>query len=502
MLPHASQPEFAMMHCAHRMKILFASSEAHPLIKTGGLADVSGALPKALYELKQDVRLILPAYRELLARSDAPREVARLTLPGNAEPVRVLATVLPDSAVPVYLIDAPRSFDRPGNPYTGPDGRDWPDNAERFARFCRAIVEIAQDRAGLDWRADLVHCNDWQTGLVPALLSLESARPTTVFTVHNLAYQGLFTWDTFQKLDLPYAWWSMNALEFHGQFSFIKGGLVFADWLTTVSPTYAWEIRTPEYGCGLEGLLSHRSGRLYGILNGADYAVWDPATDPLLPAHFHRKALKGKSANKQALQAHFGLALTPKLPLFAHIGRLVEQKGVDLLLEILPQLMQRPLQLIMLGSGQAKLEAALRSAHRSYPNRLGVRIGYDEALAHRIEAGADAFLMPSRFEPCGLNQIYSLRYGTLPIVRRTGGLADTVVDARADALDEGTATGFVFDDARPQSLLATIDRALNLYAQRTVWTRVVKHAMGQDFSWTRSARRYLELYRTPREPMR
>lgn len=482
------------------MKILFASSEAHPLIKTGGLADVSGALPKALADLKQDVRLILPAYQELLARIAPPREVARLTLSGRPEPVRVLETVLPEAAVPVYLIEAPRCFDRPGNPYTGPDGRDWPDNADRFARFCRAIVEIAQDRAGLGWRPDAVHCNDWQTGLVPALLSLEQERPATVFTVHNLAYQGLFDWAAFQRLELPYAWWSMHLLEFHGKFSFIKGGLVFADRLTTVSPTYAREIRTPEYGCGLEGLLNHRADRLSGILNGADYAVWDPAGDPLLPAHFSRKNLKGKAANKQALQAQFGLPVAPKVPLFAHIGRLVEQKGIDLLLDILPELMQRPLQLVMLGSGQANLEAALSAAQTRYPDRLAVRIVYDEPLAHRIEAGADAFLMPSRFEPCGLNQIYSLRYGTLPIVRRTGGLADTVVDTCAATLDDGTATGFAFDDARPQSLLATIDRALNLYAQRTVWTRVIKNAMAQDFSWTRSARQYLDLYRnlTPR----
>ena len=476
------------------MNILFASSEAHPLIKTGGLADVSGALPKALRDLKQDVRLILPAYQELLARIDPPRAVARLHIAGMPEPVVVHETVLPDSSVPVYLVDAPRCFDRPGNPYTGPDGRDWPDNAQRFARFCRAVVEIAQDRAGLGWHPDVVHCNDWQSGLVPALLSLENPRPVTVFTVHNLAYQGLFDWTAFQTLDLPYAWWSLHALEFHDRFSFIKGGLVFADWLTTVSPTYAREIRTAEYGCGLEGLLTHRSDRLSGILNGADYSQWDPDSDPLLAAHFNRRSLKGKGANKQALQHEFGLPVKPRLPLFAHIGRLVAQKGIDLLLDVLPELMQRPLQLAILGSGQADLESALRAAQSQYPDRLGIRIGYDEALAHRIEAGADAFLMPSRFEPCGLNQIYSLRYGTLPVVRRTGGLADTVVDARAATLDDGSATGFVFEDARPQALLATIDRALNLYAERTAWTRVVKSAMAQDFSWARSAQQYLTLY--------
>jgi starch synthase len=478
------------------MNILFASSEAHPLIKTGGLADVSGALPKAVHDLKQDVRLILPAYQDLLPRAGTLREVASLTTAGSAAPVRVLEGRLPDTAIPVYLIDAPQYFDRPGNPYTGPDGRDWPDNAQRFARFARAIVEIAQDRAGLDWRPDVVHCNDWQTGLVPALLTLETPRPATVFTVHNLAYQGLFDRATFQTLELPSAWWSMYALEFHNQLAFIKGGLVFADVLTTVSPTYAEEIRTPAYGCGLDGLLAQRAADLKGILNGADYALWDPAADPLLEHHFSRRAIKGKAANKRELQALFGLPADPKRPLFAHVGRLVEQKGVDLVLDILPELLERPVQLVVLGSGDARLEAALRRAQAAHPDCLGVRIGYDEPLAHRIEAGADVFLMPSRFEPCGLNQIYSLRYGTLPLVRRTGGLADTVVDVSHANLDSGAATGFVFNSPTPAALLATVDRALSLYAQRTAWMRVVKTAMAQDFSWTRSAKRYLDLYQS------
>jgi starch synthase len=478
------------------MKILFASSEAHPLIKTGGLADVSGALPKALHDLKQDVRLILPAYQALLPHAGQLTEVARLTLTGSVEAVRVLEGCLPGTDVVVYLVDAPRCFDRPGNPYTGPDGNDWPDNAQRFATFCRAIVELCQDRAGLGWRPDIVHCNDWQTGLVPALLSLESPRPASVFTVHNLAYQGLFDKSHFQTLGLPYMWWSIQALEFHGRLSFIKAGLVYADALTTVSPTYAAEIRTPEFGCGLDGLLTQRAAQLTGILNGADASVWNPACDPLLDTHFSRDRLMGKDANKQALQHAFDLPAAASTPVFAHVGRLVEQKGIDMLLDILPELMQRPLQLVMLGSGHAHLEAALRAAQVQYPQQLGMRIGYDETLAHRIEAGADAFLMPSRFEPCGLNQIYSLRYGTLPIVRRTGGLADTVVDTTPATLAAGTATGFVFDSASPEALLASIDRALRLYALRTVWTRVVKNAMAQDFSWTRSAQRYLDLYQS------
>ncbi len=478
------------------MKILFASSEAHPLIKTGGLADVSGALPKALGELGQDVRLVLPAYPDLLARAGEVREIARVSVAASAEPVQILQTTLPGTGLPVYLIAARHTFDRPGNPYVGPDGHDWPDNAQRFARFARAVVEIAMDRAGLGWRPDLVHCNDWQTGLVPALLGLEAARPATVFTVHNLAYQGLFDWATFQALELPYAWWSMHALEFHGQVAFIKGGLVYADRITTVSPTYAREIRTPEFGCGLDGLLNARAQALTGILNGADYTQWDPASDPLLRHHFSAARRQGKAANKAVLQEAFGLPRDAHLPLLAHVGRLVEQKGIDLLLDILPELMRRPLQLVLLGSGQKKLEDALRAAQAAYPHRLGLHIGYDEPLAHLIEAGADAFLMPSRFEPCGLNQIYSLRYGTLPIVRRTGGLADTVVDADADALALGTATGFVFDAATPAALLAAIDRALALFRRPSAWIGVMQTAMAQDYSWARSAQRYLDLYRS------
>ncbi|WJW74897.1 glycogen synthase GlgA [Thiohalobacter sp. IOR34] len=478
------------------MKILFASPEAHPLIKTGGLADVAGALPRALKNLHHEVRLVLPAYRSLLDTLETPpAEVARLQLHGDTAPVRILQTHLPGSALKVWLVDAPGCFDRPGNPYVGPDGHDWPDNAQRFARFARAVVELAQDRAGLGWRAELVHTNDWQCGLVPALLSLEAARPATLFTIHNLAYQGLFDAALLGELGLPPHWWSMEALEFHGRLSFIKGGLVFADRLTTVSPTYAREICTPQFGYGLEGLLRHRQDRLSGILNGADYQHWNPGKDPHLAANYNGRSLAGKAVDKAALQREFGLPERPQTPLLAHIGRLVEQKGVDLILGALPRLMEEDVQLVVLGSGEAQLEAALREAQAAHPQRIGVRIGYDEPLAHRIEAGADLFLMPSRFEPCGLNQIYSLRYGTVPVVRRTGGLADTVVDASEAALRKGTATGFQFDAPTTEALLQAIGRALGLYRQPPVWRRLIGAGMRQDFSWTRSARRYLEVYR-------
>ena len=478
------------------MNVLFASSEAHPLIKTGGLADVSGALPRALKNLHQDVRLVLPAYQSVKQQLSGVKTLARFQPPGCTFSVQLLESRVPDSRMRLYLIDIPEYFDRPGNPYVGPDGKDWPDNAQRFHAFARALVELAMDRVGVDWKPDIVHCNDWQTGLVPALLNLEGNRPATMFTIHNLAYQGLFDWPTFQDLGLPGHWWSLHALEFHGQLAFIKGGLVFADWITTVSPTYAGEIQTPALGYGLEGLLRVRAARLRGILNGADYRTWSPGRDPHIPHHYDGRSLAGKAADKSELQAEFGLPRRESVPLLAHIGRLIEQKGIDLLLDCLPELLAGDVQLVLLGSGEAALEARLRALQTKYPDKVGLRLGYDEPLAHRIEAGADLFVMPSRFEPCGLNQIYSLRYGTLPVVRRTGGLADTVVDADAAARMAGTATGFVFDESTPAALAEALLRALALYRQAPVWKRLVHTAMRQDFSWRRSAAQYLELYET------
>jgi len=339
-----------------------------------------------------------------------------------------------------------------------------------------------------------VHCNDWQTGLVPALLSQETKRPATLFTIHNLAYQGLFDWPAFQRLGLPSEWWTMDGLEFHGHLSFIKGGLVFADWINTVSPRYAEEIRTEEFGCGLEGLLEHRKSQLSGILNGVDYRTWSPGRDPLIVRRYTARSLRLKLENKRALQAAFGLPDDPFVPLFAHVGRLVDQKGIDLILQLLPQLLKRHMQLIILGTGQPALETALRTAGQKHPDRIGVRIEYDEALSHQLEAGADAFLMPSRFEPCGLNQLYSLRYGTPPVVNNTGGLADSVVDASDANLEAGTATGFVFDKPEPTPLLDTIDRTLALFAEPDRWKQLLQTGMHQDFSWTRSAATYLDLY--------
>ncbi|HEX9626731.1 MAG TPA: glycogen synthase GlgA [Acidiferrobacterales bacterium] len=475
------------------MKILYAASEALPLMKTGGLGDVAGSLPAALRRLGSDARLVMPGYRDALARAPSPRCVAELDLPAVRGRVRLLETRLPGD-VPAWLVDFPPAYDRPGNPYLAPDGVAWRDNAERFALFAQAVAAIADGRARLDWRPALVHANDWQTGLVPALLSRQAARPATVFTIHNLAYQGLFPRPVFDRLGLPSEWWHPDALEFHGQLSLIKAGLAFADRLTTVSPGYAREIQTPAFGCGLDGLLRHRAGVLRGILNGIDTVDWDPARDPALARPFHAGDLAARRANKRALQDEFGLAPDDDVLLLGNIGRMVEQKGIDLTIAALPAILALPAQVAMLGTGEARFQQALRELARRFPGRLAVRIGYVEALAHRIEAGSDAFLMPSRFEPCGLNQLYSLRYGCVPIVHRVGGLADTVIDATPEALAAGIASGVAFDRPNAAALIAAVQRALALYRQPRVWEQTMRTGMAQDHSWEHSARDYLALY--------
>ncbi len=472
-------------------KVLFASSEVFPLVKTGGLADVAGSLPRALCALRQDVRIILPAYPEVIDNMGPTRCMARLDMPQGK--VRILMGDLPGSSVKVWLVDFPALFTRAGNPYMGPDGQPWSDNAARFDLFCRVIVEIAMRRTSLKWKPDIIHCNDWQTGLVPALLSLEEQAPPTVFTIHNMAYQGLFPHANFVELDLPDSLWSHDGLEFHGQLSFIKGGLVYADKITTVSPTYAKEIQTQEFGYGLEGLLQHRSASLSGIVNGIDTDVWNTETDPLILEPYSVRNVEYKQLNKKALQQSSALR-KDDVALAGFIGRLVYQKGIDIILEAIDDIMQLPIQLIFLGSGEEDYQQALLRFAKKYPGRIAVTIGYNEAFAHRIEAGSDLFLMPSRFEPCGLNQMYSLHYGTLPVVRKVGGLADTVVNTDADTLANGEANGFVFSGDRPSDLVQTLGHALKYYNEDLVWKKLQITAMWRDFSWDHSAREYIQLY--------
>ncbi len=467
------------------MKILFATSEAQPLIKTGGLADVSGALPPALQDLGVDCRLLLPGYGPLLDRLGPVREVAHLGgLPGGLEG-RLLQGSLPNSTVPVYALDIPVAFQRPGGPYQDVTGHDFPDNAWRFALLGKVAARLAGPATPLDWQPDVLHCNDWQTGLAPAYLHYQGRPTPSVMTVHNLAYQGIFPPHVLANLDLPPQSFQMEGLEYYGNLSFLKSGLYYSDRLTTVSPSYAEEIQGEHLGMGMQGLLANRRGSLRGILNGIDTGDWNPASDLHLPGSYSARAPAGKKQCKAALQQELGLVQEPRAPLFGLIARMTHQKGLDLVLAVAEGIVHRGGQLIMLGTGDKLLEQAVRVTAARHPGRVACFIGYDEGLSHRIEAGADCFLMPSRFEPCGLNQMYSLRYGTPPIVHATGGLRDTV---------ENGVTGFVFAEPSPHSLWLAVERAFDLYSRPAEWKRMMLAGMHKDFSWEHSARQYLGVY--------
>jgi len=474
------------------MRILFAASEAYPLIKTGGLADVAGSLSRALVNAGEELRLVLPAYGDI--KSSLGRSKNLLQTQVDGQPVGLLQTTLPGSRVGVWLVDCPPLFDRPGNPYVDAEGQPWPDNDRRFALFCRVIVLLARDQLGLGWQPEVVHLNDWQTGLVPVWLRQLRKRPATVFTIHNLAYQGIFDHESFTSLGLEPSLWHYRALEFYGDYAFIKGALVYADRITTVSPSYAREIQGPEFGEGLDGLLSERADVLSGILNGIDTRDWNPATDPHLSQNYTRQHLERRAANKLALQLEFGLPEDEGVLLLGLVGRLVTQKGIDLILEALPKIMAMDVQLVILGSGDPVLEKQLKRAMADYPDRLALSIGYSEPLAHRVEAGCDCFLMPSRFEPCGLNQMYSQRYGALPIVTSVGGLRDTVVDADDTTLTNRTATGFVMPTLDGAGLLSALVRVVALFGQTDTWRQLQRNAMAQDFGWGGSAQAYRDLY--------
>lgn len=470
--------------------ILFATSEVFPLIKTGGLADVAASLPRALIRLKHNVRIVLPGYASVMKA--AASDVKKVTvLDVDGESVTLWKTLLPSTRVLVWLVDAPAFSERDGNPYCGPDGYDWPDNAQRFLLFAKVARLIALNQAGLDWPVDVVHCNDWQTGMIPALLAQDNPHPATVFTIHNLAYRGLFSWDTFASLGLPHGLWHMDRLEFYGQFSFMKGGLVYADRITTVSPTYAEEIQTPDAGNGLDGLLRHRQAVLSGILNGIDADEWNPGTDKHIAQTYNRRTLSNKAKNKIALQERSGLEVSDK-PLLGFIGRLVDQKGVDLILGNLPQLLSEGCQCVILGSGMKDYEERLTQLVQEFPDQLSVTIGYSEALAHQIEAGVDIFLMPSAYEPCGLNQLYSLRYGTLPVVHAVGGLRDSVIDFAEPTQTD--ATGFMFYQYTAHGLYSAIQRALTAFQDKKIWRMLQNNGMSKDLSWQRSAEEYGRLY--------
>jgi starch synthase len=481
------------------MRVLHAVAELYPWVKSGGLGDVAAALPAALAAAGVDTRLVLPGFAAFLDAFTDIADIARLRTPYAAERVRLVRARLPQTGRFLYLVDHPPFYDRPGGPYADPQGRDWPDNHRRFGLFGWVAAALA---CGADpaWRPHILHGHDWHAGLAPAYLAALRARSgpsvPSVFTIHNLAYHGAFPAAVFAELALPPAFFAIDGVEFHGQVSFLKAGLYYADRLTTVSPTYAREIQTPAFGCGFEGLLRARAGVLSGILNGVDPQVWDPRHDGALPQPYGIADVEiGKRRAKAALQCRLGLAAEAQTPLFGAVGRLTAQKGLDLVLAVLPALAAEGAQLALLGSGDSALEAGYARAARTYRGRIAAVFGYDEALAHLIIAGSDVVLVPSRFEPCGLTQLYALRYGSLPLVRRVGGLADTVVDTDAVTLAEDRATGFVFEAETAAALSAAIGRALALYRQPALWRQVVRRAMRQDFSWQTAARRYLALYR-------
>ncbi|MEY4979843.1 MAG: hypothetical protein RLZZ352_2113 [Pseudomonadota bacterium] len=483
------------------MKILQVSAEYHPLLKTGGLADVAGALPAALRAHGCDVRALLPGFPAMLAGLQQPTEVLRFVAPWG-DTLRLLHGSLPAHspnapAVQAYVLDAPGLLDRPGNPYEDAHKQAYADNHRRFAALAWAAVKLAQG-ADAWWQPQLVHGHDWHAGLVPACLIHAGgghALLPSVFTVHNLAYQGLFDVAGFADLGLPWSFFQPEGLEFWGRVSFMKAGLQYAHHLTTVSPTYAREILTPEHGCGLDGLLRRRQHQLSGILNGVDEAQWNPATDTHLPAPYSRHDLSGKAVCKAALQHEVGLQAQPDAPLFTIVSRLTEQKGLPLLLDAVDGLVASGAQLLLLGSGDHHLEQAFQAKALQHAGRMAVRIGFDEAFSHRIFGGSDITLVPSRFEPCGLTQLYALAYGSVPLVRRVGGLADSVTDSTPDHLAHDRATGIVFDQMSPGDFAHALLRALALYRHPQRWQQVQQAGMRQHFGWHAAAQPYAALYR-------
>ncbi len=474
--------------------VLSVASEAVPLVKTGGLADVAGALPGAVAPHGAVMTTLLPGYPSVMQALRRGKAVHRWDdLLG--EPARLVSGRI--GGYRVLALDVPAWFAREGSPYTDHSGRDWADNWRRFAGLGRAAADVAAGAGGLP-AFDVLHAHDWQAGMAPAYLRFApppgAPRVASVMTIHNMAFQGCFPAAIFAQLGLPAAAWSISGVEYHGGVSFLKAGLQAADAITTVSPSYAAEIRTPQFGMGLEGLIEARRARVSGILNGIDTALWNPATDADLPATFTARTLGKRKANRRVLEAEFALD-RDDATLFIVVSRLTWQKGMDVLLEAIDDLIGEGGKLALLGSGDAALEAGFHAAAARHPGRIGVRVGYDEPLAHRMQGGGDAILVPSRFEPCGLTQLYGLAYACVPVVARTGGLADTVIDANAAALAAGVATGVQFAGVDHYALSAAIARTIALHRQPRVWQRIQRSAMACDFSWGASGKAYADLFR-------
>ncbi len=484
------------------MKILLVSSEVVPFAKTGGLADVAGALPLALSELGNDVRVAMPEYRatdETKLGLTTLLEEINVYFQHTTQRAEIKTTNFPGTDIPVYFVRNDHYFDRDG--LYAEDGRDYADNAQRFAFFSMAALWMLR---ALDWIPDIVHCNDWQTALIPTYLKNHPVLKSdslynkikVLYTIHNLAYQGNFDRNILNSIGLGWEVYTINGLEFYGDINLMKAGIVFSDEISTVSRTYAKEIQTPEYGCGLEGVLLSKKDHLTGIMNGIDYGIWNPEVDDLIYAKYSAKKLAGKARCKAFLQKKNNLPVKPHIPLIGVISRLADQKGFDLIAQIAEEFLKLDVQFVLLGTGDPKYHKMFEEIGKQYPRKTGINIKFDNQLAHEIEAGADMFLMASRYEPCGLNQLYSLKYGTVPIVRKTGGLADSIIDATTRTIADGTGTGFVFERYEAGKLLDAIKRAVNLYSKdKKTWGKIMANGMAKDYSWDTSARKYLALYK-------
>jgi starch synthase len=480
------------------LRVLFVTSEVFPLIKTGGLADVSGSLPSALLNLEVDVRILVPGYTAVLEQLDELHHIATLkNLPVIENAELLMGTIL-ETNVKVMVIKAPSLYERNGGPYVDGTGQEWLDNPVRFGILSKVAAMISGLNSPVkEWLPDIVHCNDWQTGLTPAYMKLvEHTTAKSIISLHNMAFQGCYAPGWLTTLALPHGNFTVEGFEYHGQLSFLKAGIFYADAITTVSPSYAKEIQTTEFGFGLEGLLSKRNNELKGILNGIETDEWNPETDFHLSKTYSANKLIGKKEVKSALQQRLGLHIDANAPLLGVVSRLTHQKGLDMLVPIMQKLVDSGCQLALLGSGDWALENAFRHIANDNPHKVSVTIGYNEELSHQIMAGADMFIMPSRFEPCGLNQLYGLAYGTPPIVNATGGLADSVIDTNIITFKNKTANGFVMSEASPASLLSCIKHALNIFNNdKKSWQQIQKNGMKQNLSWDKSALEYLDEYK-------
>lgn len=485
------------------LNVLFVTSEVEPFVKTGGLADVSASLPQTLRELGHEIRIAAPRYGSISERKFKIHDVIRLKeievpIGERIKVANVNSSFIANTKakVQVYFIANKEYFGRHGI-YTSPDTKkDYADNDERFIFFSRSVLETLKR---LGWKPDIIHCNDWQTGLIPAYVkTIYRDDPffknvKTVFTIHNLAYQGVFPAESFKKTGLPDSLFTHEGLEFYEKLSFMKSGLVYSDVITTVSEKYAEEICTSEeYGCGLEGVIQKRKSQLHGIVNGIDYEIWNPQTDTLIPVRYDAHSIDSKVENKKALLKKFNLIFKENVPVIGMISRLVDQKGLDLIEDISEDMLKLDMKFVLLGAGEKQYQDFFESLHKKHPTKVGVYFGYSDEMAHLIEAGSDMYLMPSKYEPCGLNQLYSLKYGTVPIVRATGGLEDTIVDVDSSA----SGTGFKFKKYEAKELLKAIQRALKLYQDQNAWKKIMRNGMAQNFSWETSAKKYASLYRT------